>query len=242
MTTYVLIHGAGHGGWCYQRVARRLAAEGHTVYSPTLTGLGDRSHLVSPDIDLDTHITEVANLLFHEDLTDVVLVGHSYGGTVVRGAADRAIGRVGKLVFLDAPDGRSQIEAFPVLLKEREKGRIIDGVELVLFPSEELVRFFGITDPEDIEWALPRLTPHPWKTLEQPLELHNEPALKAIPQYRIVSSASLGLGVHDGELLAASRAEGRFWEIDSGHDLMISEPDAVTGLLTEIAAAAVEVR
>ncbi|WAP54042.1 alpha/beta fold hydrolase [Streptomyces sp. S465] len=239
MATYVLVHGAGHGGWCYQKVARLLEAEGHTVYSPTLTGLGDRSHLVSPDVDLNMHITEVVNLLFYEDLTEVVLVGHSYGGTVIKGAADRVSDRVGKLVFLDAPDGRSQIEAFPLLLEEREKGQVIDGVELVLLPSEDLVRFFGVTDPEDIAWTLPRLTPHPWKTLEQPLVLNNEPTLEAIPQYRIVSTTSLGLGIHDQDLIAKARAEGRFWEIDSGHDLMISEPEAVAGLLAEIASAAV---
>ncbi|WP_327297345.1 MULTISPECIES: alpha/beta hydrolase [unclassified Streptomyces] len=239
MATYVLIHGAGHGGWCYQKVARLLEAEGHTVYSPTLTGLGDKSHLVSPDVDLNMHITEVANLLFYEDLRDVVLVGHSYGGTVMQGAADRVSDRVGQLVFLDAPEGRSQIEAFPVLLEERGNGQVIDGVELILFPSEDLVRFFGVTDAKDIEWTLPRLTPHPWKTLEQPLVLNNEPALDAIPQYRIVSTASLGLGFHDQGLVAKARTEGRFWEIDSGHDLMISEPEAVAGLLTEIASEAV---
>ncbi|MEU4898807.1 alpha/beta fold hydrolase [Streptomyces sp. NPDC044780] len=237
MATYVLVHGAGHGGWCYQKVARLLEAEGHTVYSPTLTGLGDRSHLVSPDVDLNMHITDVVNLLFYEDLRDVVLVGHSYGGTVIKGAADRVSDRVGKLVFLDAPDGRSQIEA--LFLEAREKGQVIDGVELVLLPSEDLVRSFGVTDPEDIEWTLARLTPHPWKTFEQPLVLNNEPTLEAIPQYRIVTTTSLGAGMHDQDLIAKARAEGRFWEIDSGHDLMISEPEAVAGLLTEIASAAV---
>lgn len=235
MATYVLVHGAGHGGWCYQKVARLLEAAGHTVYRPTLTGLGDRSHLVSPDVDLNMHITEVVNLLFYEDLRDVVLVGHSYGGTVIRGAADRVSDRVGKLVFLDAPDGRSQIEAFPALLKERENSQVIDGVELVFFPSEGLVRFFGVTDPKDIEWMLPRLTPHPWKSLEQPLVLSGEPTLEATPQYRIVSTASLDLGVHSQDLIAKARSEGRFWEIDSGHDLMISEPEAVFSVLTEIA-------
>ncbi|MEU2688415.1 alpha/beta fold hydrolase [Streptomyces hygroscopicus] len=237
MATYVLVHGAGHGGWCYRKVTRLLEAEGHTVYAPTLAGLGDRSHLVSPDVDLNTHITDVANLLFYEDLSDVVLVGHSYGGTVIQGAADRVGDRVGKLVFLDAPEGRSQVEAFPALLKERENGRVVDGVELVFFPSEDLVRFFGVTDPEDIAWMLPRLTPHPWKSLEQPLVLNNRPALEAIPQYRIVSATSLALGIHNEDLMAKARAEGRFWEIDSGHDLMISAPEAVAGLLTEIASA-----
>ena len=85
MTTFVLVHGGGHGGWCYQTVARLLQAEGHVVYAPSLTGLGERSHLRRPGIDLDTHITDVIALLHYEDLHDVVLVGHSYGGMVITG-------------------------------------------------------------------------------------------------------------------------------------------------------------
>lgn len=90
MATYVLVHGGGHGGWCYQRVARLLRGEGHDVYTPTLTGLGERSHLVSPRVDLDLQITDVVNVLHYEDLHDVILVGHSYGGMVITGVADRA--------------------------------------------------------------------------------------------------------------------------------------------------------
>src|SRR6516165_6161272 len=114
MATYVLVHGGGHGGWCYQRVARRLRTNGHDVYTPTLTGLGERSHLLSPDIDLDTHITDVVNVLHFEDLRDVILVGHSYGGLVVLGVADRAAPRIGKLVYLDAgiPQGGKSLAEY----------------------------------------------------------------------------------------------------------------------------------
>jgi pimeloyl-ACP methyl ester carboxylesterase len=90
MATYVLVHGGGHGGWCYQRVARLLRSAGHEVYAPTLTGLGERSHDVHPGIDLDTHIADVAGVLRYEDLHDVILLGHSYGGMVITGAADRS--------------------------------------------------------------------------------------------------------------------------------------------------------
>ena len=96
MATYVLVHGGGHGGWCYQRVAPRLRNAGHEVYTPTLTGLGERSHLLSADVDLDMHITDVTAVLHYEDLRDVILVGHSYGGMVVTGVADRASDRVGR--------------------------------------------------------------------------------------------------------------------------------------------------
>src|ERR1039458_3834193 len=90
MATFVLVHGGGHGGWCYQPVARILRAAGHDVYAPTMSGLGERSHLVNPAIDLDTHIRDIAAVMYYEDLRDVTLVGHSYGGMVITGAADRA--------------------------------------------------------------------------------------------------------------------------------------------------------
>jgi pimeloyl-ACP methyl ester carboxylesterase len=102
MATYVLVHGGAHGGWCYQRVAGILRTAGHDVYTPTMTGVGERSHLVSADVDLDLHIRDVASVLHYEDLRDVILVGHSYGGMVITGVADRATDRIGRLVYLDA--------------------------------------------------------------------------------------------------------------------------------------------
>lgn len=113
MATYVLVHGAWHGGWCWRAVARSLRADGHEVHAPSLTGLGDRRHLAAPDIDLDTHVMDVVHLLEMEDLTGVVLVGHSYGGMVVTGAADRAHPRIRSLVYLDAfvpEDGRTLLD------------------------------------------------------------------------------------------------------------------------------------
>src|SRR5438094_3814977 len=99
MATYVLVHGGGHGGWCYDRLSPLLRAAAHEVYAPTLTGLADRKHLLNASINLDTHITDVVNLLFYHDLKDVILAGHSYGGMVITGVADRAEGRVGQLVY-----------------------------------------------------------------------------------------------------------------------------------------------
>src|SRR5579859_7931096 len=102
MSTYVLVHGAWHGGWSWRAVAAGLRAAGQEAHAPSLTGLGDRRHLAAPDIDLETHVLDVVNLLEMEDLTDVVLVGHSYGGMVVTGAADRVPSRIRTLVYLDA--------------------------------------------------------------------------------------------------------------------------------------------
>src|ERR687891_1282819 len=169
MATYVLVHGGGHGGWCYRSVPRILRSAGHDVHAPTLTGLGDRSHLVTADIDLDVHITDVVNLLRYEDLRDVVLVGHSYGGMVITGVADRAAGRVGHLVYLDAAtpvNGQSLADiAGPMMEAARSQARVADGVELVLFPGTEPLPHYGVTDPGDIARMAERLTPHPWKVL-----------------------------------------------------------------------------
>lgn len=234
--TYVLVHGGGHGGWCYQRVARLLRAEGHEVYTPTLTGLGERSHLLSSSIDLDTHITDVVNTLEYENLHDVILVGHSYGGMVITGVADRASKRVGHRVYLDAAtpqDGESLLDlAAPLLNAARQHARIENGVELVLDPGTDPLGFYGVTDPAQIEWMKTRLTPHPWKSFEQKLRLHNEEALARIPQSHIVCTSTLS-GRNVQALKA--QAEGRFWDIDTGHDLMITEPQRVAELLMRVA-------
>jgi pimeloyl-ACP methyl ester carboxylesterase len=238
MATYVLVHGGGHGGWCYQRVARLLRSAGHEVYTPTLTGLGERSHLLSPGIDLDLHITDVVAVLDYEDLRDVILVGHSYGGMVITGVADRAAERVGRIVYLDAAtpvNGQSLVDvAGPIIEATRPSGEVVDGVELVLLPFPEAGLFYGVTDPDDVAWMADRLTGHPWQCFEQPLRLTNEAALWAIPQCHIVCSSTLP--TRDPELMEKARAAGRLWEIDTGHDLMITEPGAVGDALLEVAA------
>ena len=241
MATYVLVPGGGHGGWCYQRVARLLEADGHVVYCPTLTGLGDRLQHVGLDTDLRTHVTDIAKLLFYEDLNDVVLVGHSYGGVVIKGVADQLSERLAALVYLDAPEiesGQRVIDVSPMLIEARKSSQVVDGVELFGFPDEGMVRAYGISDPGDVAWTLERLTPHPWKCVEQPLVLNNEPAINALPLYRIVAT-DFPLIERDPDVMSAASADGRVWEITGGHDLMIIEPEAVAKSLTEIAAVAV---
>jgi pimeloyl-ACP methyl ester carboxylesterase len=237
MATYVLVHGGGHGGWCYQKVASRLRAAGHDVHAPTLTGLGERSHLLSGDVDLDLHIRDVVGVLRYEDLREVILVGHSYGGMVITGVADRAADRIGRLVFLDAAtpvNGQSLVDvAGPFIEAARPAGKVVDGVELVLFPGTEPLPNYGVTDADDIAWMSERLTPHPWQCFEQPLSLTNEDATSTIPRYHIVCTSTLAS--RDPELVAKARAEGRLWDIDTGHDLMITEPDAVTDALLDVA-------
>jgi pimeloyl-ACP methyl ester carboxylesterase len=237
VATFVLVHGGGHGGWCYGKVKRLLEADGHEVFAPSLTGLAERSHLLTPDVGLDTHITDVVSLLHHWDLREVVLVGHSYGGMVVTGVADRATERIGALVYLDAANprnGQSLVDvAGPTLELARPHGSIVDGVELVLLPVEGAGVFYGVADPDDLAWMDERLTAHPWRTFEDPLVLTNEDELWAVPQFHIICEANiLTRGPH---VIEPARAEGRLWTIDTGHDLMITEPEFVAGALIEIA-------
>lgn len=234
--TYVLVHGGGHGGWCYQHLARIMRSHGHEVYAPTLTGLGERAHLLSPAVDLDLHITDIVKVLEYEGLEKVILVGHSYGGMIITGVADRAAGRIGHLVFLDAAtpqNGQSLVDiAGPLMHAARGAGRTVDGVELVLYPGTDPLHFYGVKDPAQIEWMRPKLTPHPWKCFEQKLRLNNEAALQKIPQTHIVCTSTLP-GRNRTQLEALS--DGRVWDIDTGHDLMITEPQAVAKMLLRLA-------
>jgi pimeloyl-ACP methyl ester carboxylesterase len=239
VATYVLIHGGGHGGWCYQRVTPLLQAKGHRVYTPTLSGLGERSGLLTDAIDLAMHAEDVAAVLHYEDLRDVILVGHSYGGMVITGAADKAADRVGKLVFLDAAtprNGESLVDvAGPVINAVRPMGQVVGGIELVLLPAPDAGLLYGVTDPDDLAWMAERLTGHPWKCFEQPLALKNEDALWAIPQYHIVCTSTVA--TRDKTLMDQARADGRLFEIDTGHDLMITEPARTAHALLQVAAA-----
>jgi pimeloyl-ACP methyl ester carboxylesterase len=237
MATIVLVHGGGHGGWCWQRLSPLLRADGHDVYSPTLTGLGERAHLVNAAIDLDTHITDIAAVLEYEDLSEVILVGHSYGGMVITGVADRALPRIGHLVFLDAAhprNGESLVQTSPGLMQfARKSSRVVDGCELVMWPSAEVVEMMGVVEPKDAAWLLSKLTPHPWKCFAQPLKLVREAAMRKIPFTNI--NASWSMKVRPPESIRRAQEGDRTWEIDTGHDLMITEPQAVASLLSKVA-------
>lgn len=236
MATIVLVHGGGHGGWCFKPLARLLRNKGHDVYAPTLTGLGERAHLSRAGVDLDCHVNDIVALLHYEDLRNVVLVGHSYGGMVITGAADRASDRVGHLVYLDAmapKDGQSLVDvAGPFMAAARSDSRIVDGVEMCLFPSAETLPFYGVVDPRTLDWMRTRLTPHPWRCFEQPLQLTNEMVLQSIPQSHISSTLFLSLRDADG---LREKWDGRLWDIDTGHDMMITEPNKVAELLDRVA-------
>lgn len=237
MATFVLVHGGHHGGWCYKNVARLLQAAGHVVYAPSMTGMGERDHLRFPGMNLDTHITDIVRLLEVDDLTEVILVGHSYGGMIITGVADRVPERVGHRVYLDAAypsDGQSLlVHAGANIEPLRQTMRVIDGVELVGFPEHMPPQFFGITDPEDVAWVSARLGPQPWACYTQPLVFGNEAAMRAIPESHIICTSTIS--GRDMDLLL-ERSQGRVWDIDTGHDLMMTEPDWTAARLKDVAA------
>lgn len=237
MATFVLVHGGGHGGWCYQLVARRLQAKGHLVYAPSLPGMGEHTHQIHPGIDLDAHIDDVVNLLFSEDLRHAIIVGHSYGGMVITGVADRASDRVGHRVYLDAAypqDGESLHEhAFGNIDRLREGMYLVNSTEVVMKPEPFYAGFFGIHDPELADWTNARLTPQPWACFSQKLVLRNEAAMRAIPESHLICTETAA--TRDMDKLRAN-SDGRVWDIDTGHDLMLTEPQWVADRLEEIAA------
>lgn len=230
MATYVLVHGAWHGGWCWRAVARNLRAAGHEVHAPSLTGLGDRRHLAAPDIDLDTHVMDVVNLLEMEDLAEVVLVGHSYGGMVVTGAADRAHPRIRCLVYLDAfvpEDGRALLDyAVPERAASMaEEGRRTGWV------SPPPMSLWGLREREHLDFVGPREVPQPFATMTSRIRLANQDVLARLPK-TFVYCSSPATGSFDQFAARYRDAPGwRFHELSTGHDAMMLVPDEVATIL-----------
>jgi pimeloyl-ACP methyl ester carboxylesterase len=246
MATYVLVGGGWLGGWCWQGVARRLRDEGHDAYPVTLTGLGERVHLASPEVDLDTHITDVVNLIEFEDLHDVVLLGHSYGGLVVTGAADKIPDRISQLVYLDTgplPDGTALIEIFPTEARrhiERQVEESGGGWRFPVPPREELATFGSLEGLDDAQLELlrSRAVDQPFGTFTRPLRLEN-PAREALSKVGILCSFSLE---EVQEMIASGNPvfremaspNWRFVELPTGHYPMFSRPDDLAAVLLNL--------
>ncbi|MHA6796280.1 alpha/beta fold hydrolase [Pseudonocardia bannensis] len=230
--TFVLVHGAYHGGWCWRRVASRLRAAGHEVFTPTLTGLGERAHLPAAEVGLGTVVQDVVAVLETEELTDVVLVGHSFGALAVLGAADRVPARIRRLVLLDGlvvDSGQCAFDGLPAEVRaqrEADAARLDGGAAIPAPPATA----FGLTDPDDLAWVNRRLTPHPLPTYREPLAL-SEPIGAGLPVSYLYCANPPYTALASGHEIV--RREGWAWrELDTGHDAMISAPDLVTAELT----------
>lgn len=234
MTTFMLVHGTGCGGWVWQKVARLLRAEGNDVYTPTLTGVGDRSHLLKCGVDLNTHITDVANLLFYEDLSDVILVGHSYSGMVVSGVAVRAPERLAMVIYLDAylPDaGQSEEDLWPAEMRAAIQADAATSGGLRPPPPPSLL---GVSDPAELEFINARLTPHPMATYQQPAPPDNP---KSAALRRAFIQCTVGQAVPVFSQFAA-KARARGWpvrELETGHMAMLTAPNETAALLLDAA-------
>ena len=242
MAVFVLVHGAWHGGWCWKKVAPLLRDTGAAVFTPTLTGLGERAHLAahldSSVINLDLHQRDIIGLLEFESLTDVVLVGHAYAGMVISWVAETCPERLKHLVYVNGvvpADGESMADQLAAVRGPQFAAWVreqIDAGDGFLPPPdspEEVGRRWGIPDPADLAWVGSKVTPQPAAAMAQPVRL-GRPEAKAIPRSFVGSSEA-------GFESVAQRVKAAGWpiyHIDSGHDPMITNPEDLAGILLEI--------
>lgn len=220
MTDIVLVHGAWHGGWCWSRVADDLAARGHRVFTPTLTGLGDRAHLLDDRVNLSTHIADIVGLIRFEELNRFVLCGHSYGGMVITGACAAIGERVGAAVYLDAfvpleTGSCAELAGTP----------IIDSLAI----PPPAAATFGL-EGYNAAWVDAKMTPHPVATVTE--RLSSAGNLNLIKRKHFV----LATGHPSQVFVATHRSLGQsddwtLWEVDGGHDLMVDRSERVAEIL-----------
>lgn len=235
MATFVIVHGAWSGGWSWIKVRRLLEAQGHEVFTPTLTGLGERAHLAGPDVDLETHVRDVLGVLEFEGLRDVVLVGHSYGGMVVTGVADRAAERLRCVIYLDAmvpKDGQALLDLVAPADREQRLAAAAaseGGWRLPPNPPAADV------SEADLAWTTPRRLPQPLRTFAQPLRL--EADLGNLPRHYIYCLKS-GPGDVFRQFYDRAGSEPGWTRhtIDTSHAPNITAPEVITPLLLQLAA------
>jgi pimeloyl-ACP methyl ester carboxylesterase len=231
MATILVAHGAWSSAWAWKKMRPLMRAAGHDFFTPSYTGMGERAHLANPAIDLDFHIKDITAVLEIEDLRDVVLLGHSYGGAVATGVADRARERIGKLVYLDAfvpQNGESVFDIQPPERANAMRQAARDKGEGWRIPSSQMP---ADTPQDDVAWAAHRRLPQPLKTFEQKLMLSGQ----APPPRSYIYCKRSGPGDVFRPFYERAQREGwRHFEIDSSHNPHITAPDALMAILTDI--------
>ncbi len=233
MASIVLAHGAWSAAWAWKKMRPLFRAAGHDFFSPTYTGLGERAHLARPEIDLETHIQDVLAVLEFENLTDVTVLGHSYGGMVATGVADKARERIARVIYIDAfapNDGQSLFDLVgPKAEANMRAGAVKDGdgwrLPINPMPPD--------TSPEDVAWASPRRRPQPIRTFEQRLKLESK---EPPPPRHYIYATRNGPGdvFRQFSTRAKSEAGWKSYELDCSHNPHITCPDALMALLTRI--------
>jgi pimeloyl-ACP methyl ester carboxylesterase len=240
MKPFVLVHGAWHGGWCWAHVSGHLQAAGHRVFAPSLTGLADRAHLFGAQVGLATHVDDVVRLIEWERLDGCVLVGHSYGGNVISGVADRLRERVAHYVFLDAvvpPDGVARWRWADYNTDADRQSRLLAiagaGAGVALPPPSPEV--FGITDPQQQAWVRELLTPMPAGTYLGEIRFERGASQGLRRTYVAVDDPPFAPMRPTYERLRHD-SSWQFRTIASGHDAMVISPEPLARLLLELAA------
>ncbi|MGB4345699.1 MAG: alpha/beta fold hydrolase [Burkholderiaceae bacterium] len=232
---FVLVHGAWHGGWCWRDVAALLRNAGHQVFTPTMTGLGERAHLLNAEVGLSTFIEDICAVIRSEELSDVVLVGHSFGGPVITGVADRMAQALHSLIYLDSlivHNGQSALSILPPAVQQ-ERSRTIDpeGLRMAIPAPDK----FGVSDAAQMAWMARQLTPHPLKAYTEPLMLQHPFGNGLRKTYVAVTEpwypplATLRESIR-------SQPDWQWRELAAGHDAMLTSPAALAALLQALAA------
>lgn len=232
--TFLLVHGAWHGAWCWKKLTPLLEAAGHRVVTCTQTGLAERSHLLSKNITLEIFIQDVVNLIRWEDLNNLILVGHSFGGNAISGAADQVPETIRHLVYLDAlvlKNGQSPFSVVPKEVADHRRKLAMDSSAGLSIPVPD-ASAFGVEDTDDKSWLHAKLTPHPLSVYEDTLKLSAEPGngLPAIyiavtPYYQPTTSS---------REYAKTRKDWNYIEMQAGHDAMVTSPRALAKILLEL--------
>lgn len=233
MATFVLVHGSFHGGWCWKKIAPKLRANSHTVYTPTMTGLGDRSHLAHPRAGLNLNIDDVVQQIEYEDLEEIILVGHSYGGLVISGVAEKCAERIAHMVYLDGylPDHDQSAWDITPDVKEPWEDAAESAGNGWLVPPVDPAETYGVTDPADVQWLREKMEPTPLLTHQEPLRTPDERA-KDLPRTYIRCRR------YDAfrEMARKAKRNGlRYHELDTGHDAMVTSPNELSSLLLDVA-------
>ena len=231
---YVLIHGAWHGGWCWRRVADLLEAKGHKVFAPSLTGNGDRSHLLSKDINLDTHITDIVNLFKWEDLKNVCLVAHSYGGWPSSGALEQIGDRVSSIVWVDAfkpENGQRGTDFASDFSRKAMEEAVAKGEPGRKAPPPTA---FGVIDPKDQEWVKSKMTDQPNGVATQPIKLTG--AREKVAKKTYIRAPKYPQAAFD-KALAECKADPTWKTVvneNTGHDVMVDQPQWLADIILQV--------
>jgi pimeloyl-ACP methyl ester carboxylesterase len=231
--TFVLVHGAWHGGWCWRRVSDLLERQGHKVFTPTLTGLGERSHLLRAGINVSTHVTDVVNLLKWEGLSNVVLCGHSYGGLVVSGVAEKSAASISSIVFLDAfvPENSDSMAGL-TSQAVRDNLKIASERGDLGVPARSAAAF--LVNEKDQAWVDSLCVPQPIGTMTEKMTLTGARERISKKSYiRAVAYPNPGFDVAYARVKADR--SWRTYEVPCGHDVMVDMPERLAEILLEVA-------